>query len=156
MKALKILIVDDSKSILRTLGDYFEAAGYAADTTTNPLKAMELVEEQNYHIVITDISMPEMSGLDLLKKIKTYNGFIHVIVMTGFTTTTNLMDALRRGAYDIIFKPIEDMGVFLKLFKDIEKRIDHWYELLSITGAKEHGKKIRCRKTGKNAASLKG
>lgn len=130
---LKILVVDDSKSIVNALEMFFTEAGYEVDSTTDPLEALPMVEKNHYHVVVTDIVMPGMSGLDLLKKIKDYNGFIQVIVVTGHTTTTNLMDALRRGAYDIIFKPINDMKIFLKLFKEIEVRIDHWYELLAET-----------------------
>lgn len=109
-KTYKILIVDDSKSVLASLEDTFAKTPYEVTTVSNPLKAYQMIEDTHYDIVISDIVMPEMDGLTLLKKIKNFNGMIQVLMITGFTTINNTLNAFRYGANDIFFKPFENTG----------------------------------------------
>ncbi|MFC1513006.1 response regulator [Thermodesulfobacteriota bacterium] len=106
----KLLIVDDSKSILYKLGELFADTAYETTTVADPLKAYQMIEDEQFHIVISDIVMPKMDGLTLLRKIKNYNGMIQVIMVTGDITINNTLNAFRYGAADIFFKPIEDLA----------------------------------------------
>ena len=101
----KVLIVDDSKSILNALTNDFAKTNYEVKTFTNPVKAYQAIEDEHFHIVVSDIEMPQMSGLDLLRKIKNHNGMIQVIIMTSFITVNNTLNTFRYGASDMIFKP---------------------------------------------------
>lgn len=108
---IKILIVDDEVQITQMLENYFSLEGYEVASANDPLVALQMIEKENYNIVITDIKMPNMNGLDLLKEIKKYNGLIQVIVITGYVTMDNILAAFRRGAVNCFFKPFENLDM---------------------------------------------
>ena len=70
-----------------------------------------MVEDEHFNIVVSDIEMPEMNGLDLLRKIKDHNGMIQVIIMTSFIKVNNTLNAFRYGASDLIFKPFDPLEI---------------------------------------------
>ena len=107
-RSYRILIVDDEQEILDALEAAFLTTDLDISTTDNPITALEMIKETHFHVVITDIAMPQMNGLDLLRKIKEYNAFIQVIVITGYITMNNALNAFRCGASDCFFKPFED------------------------------------------------
>ena len=107
----KVLIIDDSKAILEHLAAVFKKGGYTVKTMDNPVRAFELIQRESFKIVITDIEMPEMNGLELLKKIKSYNGMIQVVVISGYLTIHNTLNAFRYGAENLFFKPIDINGL---------------------------------------------
>lgn len=119
-----ILVVDDSKPILTLFERTLRDSPYHVITVDSAVKAYELVERQHIDIVITDIVMPEMDGLTLLRKIKNFNGMIQVIIMTGYITINNTLDAFRYGAVDIFFKPIEDMQDVVKAVQAIVEKLN--------------------------------
>lgn len=106
-KPYKVLIVDDSRSTLTSLMDVFAKTAFQVKTFTNPVKAYLAIENEGFDIVISDIEMPEMNGLDLLRKIKNHNGMIQVIIMTSYITVNNTLNTFRYGAFDMIFKPFK-------------------------------------------------
>ncbi len=105
MESAKILIVDDDKPIRDTLIEIVETLGYEAEGATDGDEALELIQKTNYDVVITDITMPKMSGLELLKNIKRFDENIPVIIITGFPSIDIAIDAMKRGASDFITKP---------------------------------------------------
>ncbi len=105
-KNYEVLIIDDSAHILQLLEKKFEQAPYIVNTISNPVEAFELIQKKNINIVLSDIEMPGMNGLELLKKIKNYNGMIQVVMMTGYITINNTIDAFRYGAENLFFKPL--------------------------------------------------
>ena len=110
-KKYKVLIVDDSKSILQYLESEFKKTPYTVKTINNPVRAFDLIQRESFNIIITDIEMPEMNGLELLKKIKSYNGMIQVVVISGFLTINNTLNTFRYGAENLFFKPIDIDGL---------------------------------------------
>ena len=106
-KIYRILVVDDQDVILKTIVAAFKDTSCEISAVNNPVKAYQMVEDEHFDIVITDIQMPEMNGLDLLRKIKKHNGMIPVIIITGYTTINNILNAFRYGAFDFFFKPIK-------------------------------------------------
>lgn len=120
----KLLIVDDSKSILYKLAEAFADTDYQVTTVDDPLAAYRLIEDEQFHIVISDIVMPGMDGLTLLRKIKNFNGMIQVLMITADITISNTLNAFRYGAADIFFKPIEDMDELIRAVDAIAVKLD--------------------------------
>ena len=109
-KSAKILIVDDEEEILTTLARHFRFEGYDVHTAENGLKALEILKKTRMEVVITDILMPKMNGIELLREIRNHYPMIHTIIITGYVTMDNLLAALRLGADTCIFKPIMDIS----------------------------------------------
>jgi len=137
VKKYKILIVDDSKSVLQSLSRTFAKTPYDVTTIANPVTAYQMIEDEHYDIVISDIMMPEMDGLTLLKKIKNYNGMIQVLIITGFTTINNTLNAFRYGAADIFFKPFEDPNEIVAAVDVLAAKLDRINSILKKL-SKEH------------------
>lgn len=134
----KVLIVDDSKSILTYLESEFKDTPYFIRTIDNPVQAFELIQKESFKIIITDIEMPEMNGLQLLKKIKSYNGMIQVVVISGYLTINNTLNAFRYGAEDLFFKPIDIDGLLQAVDACAAKldRVNYLLEELEKKGIK--------------------
>lgn len=118
----KILVVDDEKDITDMLASFLTLEGYEVNTVNDPSKVMGMLTSDNYMIVITDIMMPKVDGLDLIKDIKKFNGIIQVIVITGYVTMPNILSAFRRGASNLFFKPFENLDCILEEVKAIEQK----------------------------------
>ena len=132
----KVLIVDDSRAILKALEDAFVNTSYRTTTTTDPVAACRMVEKAHFDIIISDIEMPGMNGLELLRKIKAYNGMIQVIVITGYITINNTLDAFRYGAFDLFFKPFDTAEV-LSSVDMVASKLDRIKRLLAETAARK-------------------
>ncbi len=101
-----VLIVDDEESIRRTLTAFLSKAGYtvvAADTATT---AQQLLKEQQFDVVVSDIVMPRLTGVELLQMIHQESPEVQVIMMTGQPTVETAATAVRAGAFDYLFKPV--------------------------------------------------
>jgi DNA-binding NtrC family response regulator len=106
MEVAKILVVDDEPSILKLLKEALTQWGYQVGCVGTGAEALEAIRTELYDAAITDIRMPEMSGLDLLREIKRHDESIEVIVMTGYPTIASAVEALKEGAYDYLSKPL--------------------------------------------------
>ena len=106
MEVAKILVVDDEPSILKLLKEALTQWGYQVGCVGTGAEALEAIRTELYDVAITDIRMPEMSGLDLLREIKRHDESIEVVVMTGYPTITSAVEALKEGAYDYLSKPL--------------------------------------------------
>jgi len=106
MEVAKILVVDDEPSILKLLKEALTQWGYQVECVGTGAEALEAIRTGLYDAAITDIRMPEMSGLDLLREIKRHDDSIEVIVMTGYPTISSAVEALKEGAYDYLSKPL--------------------------------------------------
>lgn len=126
----KILIVDDEKAITDTLSRFFEFEGYHVMTVNDPYSALKVINRENIFIVISDISMPGMSGVDLLQRIKQHNGMIQVIMITGFVTLDNILACLRRGADECFLKPFSDLSQLKRAVDDAMAKLKRWQDLM--------------------------
>ncbi len=104
---IKILVVDDAKVILSFYQKGLSRAGYDVDVVENAIKALEMIAVKDYDIVISDINMELMDGLELLDVIKRDHPHLEVIMMTGYATVENAIEALKKGAYDFLLKPVK-------------------------------------------------
>jgi DNA-binding NtrC family response regulator len=106
MEVAKILVVDDEPSILKLLKEALTQWGYQVVCVGTGSEALEAIRTELFDAAITDIRMPEMSGLELLREIKRHDDSIEVVVMTGYPTIASAVEALKEGAYDYLSKPL--------------------------------------------------
>jgi CheY-like chemotaxis protein len=107
-----VLVVEDDRSNLESLERLFAKEGYAVLTAPDARTALDLMRKQRVHVVLTDLMMPGISGMDLLKGIKaTSTPETEVVLMTAFGTVETAVEAMKEGAYDFVAKPLKRMQV---------------------------------------------
>lgn len=117
----KILVVDDEKSILDLLSVVFTKEGYSVKTALSAVKAFELIEKEDFAIIITDIKLPEKSGMDILKFVKEKKPGIPVVMITAFGTIKQTVEAFKIGASDYVVKPFDVEELKIIVAKVLEK-----------------------------------
>ena len=117
----KLLLIDDEPDILRVLSMSLKADGYAVVTAANGTEGVATFEKEKPDIVITDIKMPGMDGIEVLRKIKELNADTEVIIITGHGDIENAIEALKHGASDFINKPVRDEALSIALRRAREK-----------------------------------
>jgi YesN/AraC family two-component response regulator len=113
----KVLIVDDDPGIRSTISELIEELGYLCETASDGLDAVNLLDSGPYLCVFTDIMMPNMTGLELIKKIKARDVSLPIIVITGYASLEIAIDAMKCGASDFISKPFKVKQIELMLNK---------------------------------------
>src|SRR6267378_2741333 len=106
MEPAKILVVDDERSILVLLKEALSQWGYHVTTAASATEALGVLKSELFDALITDIRMPDMSGLELLREVKKQDESIEVVMMTGYPTIASAVQALKEGAYDYLSKPL--------------------------------------------------
>ncbi|HQI25031.1 MAG TPA: response regulator, partial [Smithella sp.] len=106
MKKAKILIVDDNELSRQNLSELMTASGYDVKTVEDGREAMKAFLEDHYDITITDLQMPHVDGLELLRFAKEMAPDHVVIIITGYGTVNNAVEAMKLGAFDFISKPL--------------------------------------------------
>jgi DNA-binding NtrC family response regulator len=106
MESARVLVVDDERSILQLLREALTHWGYQVTTASSGREALDALRTSVFHVAMTDIRMPDMSGLDLLREIKKLDETIEVVVMTGYPAISSAIEALKEGAYDYLSKPV--------------------------------------------------
>lgn len=117
-----ILVVDDEKSICDILSSYLTRKGFVIHQAYNGESAIEVIRNNSVDLVLSDIKMPGMSGVEFLKWIKDYNSFLPVIMTTGFPTLDTAVDALKLGAHDYLTKPFHLEEIFEKILRALQTR----------------------------------
>ena len=117
-----ILVVDDEQETCDLLEMALGRHGFKVTPSTNAQRALELVAEQDFDVVLTDLSMPEMSGLDLCERVLGTRPDMPVVVITGQGSLETAIGAIRVGAYDFITKPVDPKLLFLSVSRAIQHR----------------------------------
>ena len=102
-----ILIVDDEESVRDSLYNWFIEDGYYVDCAENAKQALSILESKNFDIILADVKMPGMDGLEMHRRIKSIDKDSIVIIMTAFASVDTAVQALKDGAYDYITKPFD-------------------------------------------------
>ena len=118
----KILIVDDEKSLLDLLSRVFTKEGYRVETTTSAARAIEIIEKEDLDVLIADIRLPEMSGMEILKRCREIRPDVPVIMITAYGNMKQAIEALKMGALDYIIKPFDIEELKITVAKGMEKR----------------------------------
>jgi len=129
---MKILIVDDEKEIRKMLKRHYTFKGFHVETANNGVHALEILDSQRIDIVISDIMMPEMDGIELLRNIRSQYPMIRPIMITGYVTLQNAMAAMRLQAETCIFKPLEDLSELDDAVHLAGNRLKNWQEKFRI------------------------
>jgi two-component system response regulator PilR (NtrC family) len=120
----KIFVVDDEQSICDVLSIALSRAGYQVSTETNPQNAFNTLRQQDFDVIILDIVMPQLDGIELLAKIKQIKKDAIVVILTAFSTWERAVEAMRLGAYDFIKKPFDiDIDILPTLQNAINYKI---------------------------------
>jgi len=118
----KVLLIDDSPEILAHLSEYLNAEGYAVDTAGDGTTAILMIEKKFYDIVVTDLKMPGLDGMGVLKFVKENSPESICMMLTGYGTIKNAIEAMKLGAFDYLTKPIKMEEVLLLFKKALEHR----------------------------------
>lgn len=120
--ALKILIAEDEEITRKHLIATLKGEGYEVLGTSNGREAFELVKSDHFDLLITDVKMPEMGGIELLQKVRELHPDIDVMIITGFGSVGAAVEAMKRGAYDYITKPFDLEELIIKVRKISESK----------------------------------
>ncbi len=112
-----ILIVDDEKNYTMIIGEILQEEGYASISASSGMEALDILNNEIIDLVLTDVKMPGMSGIQLLENIKEINPDIPVIIMTAYGSVEKAVDAMHRGAYTFILKPFENQALIAHIAK---------------------------------------
>ena len=117
----KILVVDDDPDILVGLKNRLQWLGYHVITATDGLPALDLIEREQPALVLLDLELPTLSGLELLKRLPQHSHIPIVIILTAFGSIERAVEAMKLGAYDFITKPFDQEYLKILLKKALER-----------------------------------
>jgi two-component system nitrogen regulation response regulator NtrX len=118
-----ILVIDDEKSIRNTLKEIFEYENHKVELATNGPEGIELFDQKDFDVVLCDIKMPEMDGIEVLERILDRSRDVPVIMISGHGNIDTAVEAIKKGAYDFIEKPL-DLNRLLVTVRNAMERID--------------------------------
>jgi two-component system response regulator PilR (NtrC family) len=118
----KILVVDDEQSLREVLSIMLKRAGYAVTSVSDGEEAIEQVQKEIFDLVITDLRMPKVDGMEVLRAVKSASPETVVLIITAFATADSAVEAMKQGAYDYLTKPFQVDEVQLIIRNALEKR----------------------------------
>ncbi|MEI6060520.1 MAG: sigma-54 dependent transcriptional regulator [Bacteroidota bacterium] len=153
-KKISILVVDDEESVRDSLSSWFVEDGYRVQVAENAKQALAILESANFDIILTDLKMPGMDGLEMLRRIKLLNKDSIIIVMTAFASVDTAVRALKDGAFDYVTKPFDpdDLSHLIRNAskqislahenETLKKRVDSLESVEDLIGKSESIKKV--------------
>lgn len=153
-KTEKILIVDDEKSILDLLTVVFKKEGYEVQTSLSAKKALDLIDKDNFSLILTDMKLPQLSGMEILQYVKETKPYIPVVMITAYGTIKQAVEALKAGAVDYVVKPfdVEELKIIVahglergKLKQEnilLKKQLKEKYSFENIIGKSKKMKEV--------------
>jgi|WetSurMetagenome_2_1015567.scaffolds.fasta_scaffold52876_3 DNA-binding NtrC family response regulator len=128
-----ILLVDDEEDILTSLKTHLELDGYCVDVASTAAAALEKVRTTKVNMVLTDINMPEMDGIELLEEIKKIHGDVIVIMITAYTSLMKVANSRFHGAADYVLKPFRDLAELDEVIETAYRHIVRWDKVMTET-----------------------
>lgn len=125
-----ILHIDDDPQFTRALAARLAIFGIEARPLNDPHYALEELALGQYRVVLLDLDMPHLDGLEVLRQIKTYDGGFQVVVLTDLVPLTTLLQGLRLGAEATLFKPVRDVEPLVSVIDDVFRKLDRWRDAL--------------------------
>ncbi len=118
----KILIIDDDLNIRKTLSDILKMKGYEVFTSVNGADGLDLIKRSPVNLAVVDLGLPDMSGLEVLNRIREGYSFIETIILTGNASLDSAIEATNKGAFSYLLKPYEPEVLLLHITRAIEKQ----------------------------------
>lgn len=152
MRETSILLVDDEKLILESLGLDLEEAGFSITKALNGTEALKFLQESSFDVIVTDLVMEDIDGLQILREAKRNDPGAIVIILTAYGDMSSAIEALRHGASDYILKPYNRQTFFLRIEKSLENKDLHLQlekqkkNLLEINGRLKHAEEFARQK----------
>jgi signal transduction histidine kinase len=122
MSKAKILVVDDEPNILLTLTAILQYEGYEVDGVAGGAEAIAAVHQHHYDLVLTDLKMPEVDGLAVLEEVRRSSPQSVTLMMTGYASLDSAVDAVQRGAYEYLLKPVEVPNLKMAVERSLERK----------------------------------
>ncbi|MFP4670935.1 MAG: response regulator [Desulfohalobiaceae bacterium] len=119
---LKILLVDDEEEFITTLSERLELRGYSTDTASDGQQALAMLDATCYDVVMLDLMMPGMSGLEILQQAKRLKPDLPIILLTGHGSTREGIEGMRLGAVDFLMKPLDIVELITKIEEAVRIR----------------------------------
>lgn len=152
-----IFLVDDEPRLLAVLSESVATLGVEVKSFTSPAKCLEELASSPCSLLITDITMPEMNGLELLQEVHSIRPFLPVIVITGFGDVPLAVRSLKEGAFDFIEKPIEEEAFLERVKEALESSQESHLDVQSLTETEKRVLEFVAEgKTNKEIAHLIG
>ncbi|MCB9496086.1 MAG: response regulator [Fibrobacteria bacterium] len=127
----RILFVDDEQGIRDMLARHFRFQGYEVLRASDGIEALEILDREPVDVVVTDLVMPRMDGVALMRALRADHPTVPFIAMTGYVELAYLLTAMRLGAEDCLFKPIEDLSELEKSVAHLVERSRRWQRKLA-------------------------
>jgi DNA-binding NtrC family response regulator len=121
-----LLIVDDEAQLRDMLARHFKLLGYPVEVAGNGKEALEVMERHRIDVVVSDICMPEMDGVALLREVRRQYPMVRVIMITGYVTLENALACMRNQADTCVFKPLQDMGELEQAVESAMESLSRW------------------------------
>ena len=134
-KQASILVVDDESEILQTFRRRLRLEDFDVELANGPSEALEKMRDTLFPIVISDIKMPGMSGIELLSELKRINPLCNVIMITGYSSMANVVECLGHGAVDYFVKPFQDLDDVVTAVRQAAERVERWKDSIATKGA---------------------
>jgi len=125
MEQLKILIVDDEQELLFAMAQRLELRGFDVEAATSGTDALRLIEDDGFSVLILDVKMPGVGGLELMAQIRDRNPDIPVILFTGHSSVADAEKGMRAGAFDYLIKPIDIDALIQRIGDAVEGKESH-------------------------------
>lgn len=127
MESARVLIVDDEEDFRETLAERMEARGMTVDRAESGVVALDVVKEHKYDAIVLDLAMPEMDGIETLKRLLEFDHNLQVIMLTGHGSVKDGVAAVKAGAVDFLEKPA-DIESLVKKIHDAQAETLHRFE----------------------------
>jgi len=145
MPQSKILVIDNEPRMVDSLKALLSMEGYDVVGEQSPARALDLMEESKFDLIISDIKMPEIDGIEILKRAREKDPFMGVILITGYASLDSARNAVDRGAYGYLTKPLEIDELKLTVERSLERRNAELEKLRLLSELKETNEKLHLK-----------
>ena len=125
-----VLHVDDDPQICRVVAKRLERHGYNVTSINDPAEVLQELVRDQWRVILLDIDLPNIYGLDLLRDIKAFDNGIQVIMLTGMVSLSTVLQSLRLGAEACLFKPLDSVEPLVEVLDDTFRKVDRWWSTL--------------------------